>query len=252
MGKIVVLDFDGVIADSINECFLVSCLAYEHVEKVKREMLNIDGCFAKEAFARFRYLVEPANEYYYLIKTLHDRVGAASDIFVGSYEKNKLLYHEKSLSFCDDFFSIRKQVQCSFPREWIMLNPIYKGVKDSLDSLAKECEIFISSTKDEASIELILKQNNLNISKEHILGNSFGTHKPDHFVSILHRTGELKENICFVDDNINHLVKVQSVGIRCFMAGWGYNTEQMHRQANEMGFKVLTIDELKKMEILYG
>ena len=53
-------------------------------------------------------------------------------------------------------------------------------------------------------------------------------------------------DITFVDDKVNHLQRVAPLGVRCALAGWGFNGEAERRIAREQGFELLelaTVDE---------
>jgi hypothetical protein len=53
--------------------------------------------------------------------------------------------------------------------------------------------------------------------------------------------------ITFVDDKVNHLLRVAELGVRPVLAGWGFNTPREHGLARERGFEVAdlsTADEV--------
>ena len=61
MRKVLILDFDGVIVDSIDECFERSLDAYQ--------CLNSEfslSSYNKNLFYKYRYLVGPASHFVYL------------------------------------------------------------------------------------------------------------------------------------------------------------------------------------------
>ena len=54
----------------------------------------------------------------------------------------------------------------------------------------------------------------------------------------------------FVDDKVSHLEVVASLGVRCALAGWGYNGERESARARELGCLVLTLEDAEAR--LYG
>lgn len=247
MGKVIVLDFDGVIADSINECFLISYWAYKGVEKIKPDMLNIDDVLAKELFTKFRYLVGPGHEYYFLLKTIYGNLGRSNDGFLDLYKKNRKTYQHEARAFCERFFRIRKHVQTHLLGQWLRLNPLYQGIDKVIKKALLKNVVFIASTKDEASVNLLLKEKGLDISPENILGKSFSLNKREQLEEIIRRSGERTENVYFVDDNLTYLIRVRSLGINCFLASWGYNTLDVRQEAERLKIKSLTIQGLEEM-----
>jgi hypothetical protein len=51
------------------------------------------------------------------------------------------------------------------------------------------------------------------------------------------------EDITFVDDKLNHLIRVAPLGVRPVLAGWGHNTEREHSQARSRGFAIATLED---------
>ena len=51
--------------------------------------------------------------------------------------------------------------------------------------------------------------------------------------------------IVFVDDKVNHLDDVASLGVSCVLAAWGYNGARERALARDAGHQVLTIEGLE-------
>ena len=49
----------------------------------------------------------------------------------------------------------------------------------------------------------------------------------------------------FVDDKVNHLDAVSPLGVRCFLAGWGYNGPREHRLARERGYGICSLGDFE-------
>ena len=56
------------------------------------------------------------------------------------------------------------------------------------------------------------------------------------------RTGVEFKYITFVDDKVNHLVRVAELGVRPVLAGWGFNTDREHELAHMLGFEVADLE----------
>ena len=50
----------------------------------------------------------------------------------------------------------------------------------------------------------------------------------------------------FVDDKVNHLDAVASLGVRCALAAWGYNGRREHELAAERGYLVCDLDNVEE------
>ncbi len=244
MDKVIAFDFDGVIANSAYECFVVSYLAYKGIEPTEPEKLNIDDERAKTLFMKFRYLVGPANEYYYLMRTIEDGTDSNNDFFT-RYAKNKQLHQAAGRRFFDRFYRIRKQMQDRAAKRWIEMNPLYPGMEHIIEMVCSEERLYIASTKDEVSIDLVLRENGLAVPFGNILGKSFSLDKRVQLREIIHRTNYEAKKVYFVDDNPTHLAHVKSLGVNCFLASWGYNTVETRKNAEELGIKSITMHDLK-------
>lgn len=244
MSKVIALDFDGVIANSVHECFLVSYWAYKGVERIDSDMFNLDDNRTKESFMKFRYLVGPADEYYYLMETIEDGTDSNND-FLTHYEKNKQLHQAAGRRFFDRFYMIRKQMQDRFAQQWIELNRLYPGMERIIEMACSEERLYITSTKDEASIDLVLRENGLAVPFDSILGKSFSLDKKVQIQRIISKSGRQPGSICFIDDNPTHLIRVKPLGVNCLLARWGYNTPQGRQHAEEQGIKSITIQDLE-------
>ena len=65
MSKVLILDFDGVIVDSIDECFERSSDAY----KCLNDEFYVSSYY-KKLFYKYRYLVGPASHFVYLFDAI--------------------------------------------------------------------------------------------------------------------------------------------------------------------------------------
>ena len=233
----VILDFDGVVIDSIDECLLISYCAYHRLSPEGRISLERIPENARRCFKEFRYLVGPAQEYWYLWKSI-ESMRADKEIKREFYQLRQKPPSDSRI-FEEDFFRLRKTFRETQKKEWLNLNPLYAGIDKDIKMLKKKRRIFISSTKDSESIELLCSTYNLPIATEEIYGKEDGLEKIEHVKKIAEFLSVEFEDIIFIDDNIEHLKKIHSLGIRPYLAGWGYNSAQMRDEAVKMGIQVI-------------
>lgn len=119
---------------------------------------------------------------------------------------------------------------------WLKPQQIYPGNLEVLrQAFTRFDGVSICTTKDKASVEALLDTVGLKmliLSKEHtfdkkiqlyILSASFGVEP---------------KQILFVDDLLDNLLKVSSLGVNVALAGWGYNCAQSRAEAKQMGIPV--------------
>jgi len=47
------------------------------------------------------------------------------------------------------------------------------------------------------------------------------------------------KDIYFVDDQVNHLIKVKSLGVNVFLAGWSYATKAQKEEAKRQNIPII-------------
>ena len=67
--KVLVFDFDGVIADSQKECLFLSYQTFMNLDLSNYDLDQIPKSFSKK-FMQYRYLVGPPEEYLSLCKSI--------------------------------------------------------------------------------------------------------------------------------------------------------------------------------------
>jgi len=245
--KTLIFDFDGVIVNSSRECFLIAWWAYHGVEEIEEEMFVQDHLEAELVFNKFRYLVGPAHEYYFLLKSICDHLGICNGSLPDLFKKYSKECERESRTFSAKFFRIRDIARDKFRKRWIGLNPLYPGMPEFLRWCLKKKIIYIASTKDENSIDTIIKENRLEIPREHIFGKERCLDKRTHVREILRQTNYFPAEVAFIDDNPLHLARVRPLGVKIVFASWGYGGPHGKAAALKLGAKILTIPKLKEM-----
>lgn len=76
-----ILDFDGVICDSIDECMLTSYNSFNDTNIIN--ICEIPTQY-KKYFYEYRFYVRPAKEYFLLCKAYSDNIDLTMSIFFGN------------------------------------------------------------------------------------------------------------------------------------------------------------------------
>lgn len=209
------LDFDGVIVDSIDECYVISTETYYGFAK-----FTYDPEEYKEQFYTYRGLVKPAREYLNLHRAIEERFGGAVENIDGLFHKSvKQTTIEESDSFEKKFFFARSQRQNKDFAGWIEMNPLTNFGK-TLVGLPNS-NVYIVTTKNRMATEAIL--GHYRIAVAGIYANeeikSAGS-KGTLIRSVLDAMNE--SEAIFVDDAIEHLDTVNDKRVKCYFAAWGY------------------------------
>lgn len=210
------LDFDGVVIDSMYECLQTSYSALSRLKKSQGKMVPSNP--RPEEISLFylnRGLVRPSRNYYALwewIQKMPDKKFSLSEfeLFAASFGK-------ELTNFENIFHGIRADEIKRSPKAFVEKNPLYVGVKEIWRELPRP--LFIVSTKDHESIQLILDSHNLSV--ERIYGKGTGP-KAQTILQLADSYNTPVKNVCFLDDNSQHAIDVQTIGSKTALAMWGY------------------------------
>ncbi len=238
--KALVLDFDGVIADSARESFAVALATYRDL-RPDSHLEGDEGTY--RSFVDFMPLGNRAEDYGVILAAIEAKAAlpdqAAYDAFRASEDPDWLLrYHRR-------FYEIRGAMARNDPAAWRALMPPYPAFVDLLRRRVGEVIYALATAKDRGSVESLLREYGIAdfFLPERIMDKEAGTRKAGHLEALQDLLGVDWEDITFVDDKVNHLDAVAPLGVRCALAAWGYNGPREWALAGERGYVVCTLED---------
>lgn len=234
--RLVFLDFDGVICNSVLECLYSATIAY-YSKYLKVQLPSLPLSF-KERFVRYRPFIRTGEDYV----VLADLVARGVEIHKQEeFDQELQSYPVESLSlFRDLFYQTRRELIAHDFLHWMRLNPLYSGVKEPLQEVAQDPSVYILSTKVSDLIHKILLYHGIDWPEQRILYSHTIT-KKEIIGSILASTGD--SQAAFLDDQLDHLrVAMEDNRISPFLAGWGYVKPEWLEQKE---IPVLPIEEFR-------
>jgi phosphoglycolate phosphatase-like HAD superfamily hydrolase len=260
---LLILDFDGVISNSIHDSVRTSVNAYmevrpDHGIPLKAPLDTAESVFAfekrhPELFARFRRLIPMGNraEEYLVIWSLIDsgRADAVADQsgFERARQAIPLRLRE---AYAGRFYGLRVEWQDRDPEVWARLLPPFEGIPEALRGLKDRFGLAVATSKDLRSVHLLLRNYGVDdcFPPEWILDKEFSYSKRDHLLRLREISGLPFDRMHFVDDKLIHLQAVKDLGVHACLAQWGFNSEQEHRLAAEEGFTLLSLEAFGRLE----
>jgi len=253
---ILALDFDGVLCDSSREVFVVAVDTYAALEPdsaLLGQLLPLrddaaDGGYEHmetEIYKRFRDLLPLGNRAEDFGVSLR---AIESDAAIGDQEAYDAFYREIGQPWLDRFhrrfYECRGGLREGDVRRWLRLHLPFPGLADTLRRHKERTLPAVATAKDARSVRLLLDELGFDnvFDAELILDKESGVEKTHHLRVLHERTGAEFEDITFVDDKVNHLVRVAELGVRPVLAGWGFNTDREHVLAHQLGFEVADLD----------
>tara|TARA_B100000579_G_scaffold433684_1_gene452950 strand:+ start:34 stop:720 length:687 start_codon:yes stop_codon:yes gene_type:complete len=217
MKEAIFLDFDGVIVDSIHECYKIS---YETFFGFYVPIINIEDYRAQ--FIKNRYLVRPVYQYMILhqvlIKLFNNEI-SHMEIKDSFYKIDRQTHDDLKKNFEDSFFNKRKYYRQN-KEQWLNMHYITEFGKTLQNKVLSD--YYIITTKDKDSVKLLSKLYNINIK------NIFGKEE----YNLTQSKGKIITNFLnssdydsaiFVDDAVDHLRSVNDDRIKVYYADWAYD-----------------------------
>jgi hypothetical protein len=231
---IAVLDFDGVICDSIDECLVASFHAYYDLQG---KPVPAGGPAARrDSFARMRVFIR-SGEDYVLIQQLIDRSIEVSD--QGQFDEQMRAVGPREMArFHELFYSSRAALMARGRDAWLAMNRIYPQARAALLASAGR-PLYILSTKRPQYIHDILGHEGIAVPAPQVLYSGDKRKLP--LVEGL-RTGGGFARALFVDDQVDHLLRNPYPLVSVYLASWGYVASE--EPARAAGVPVLRADDL--------
>ncbi|MCH8003112.1 MAG: hypothetical protein IH934_00635 [Nanoarchaeota archaeon] len=252
--KVLTLDFDGVIADSQMEClFLVSHTYLKFNENTKLfggqalTFDNFDGLKEKykettEKWKSLRPYIVDAFCYYVVLYIIDKNITVSNQeefnkirekLIPGNYDKCVEHFHDG-----------RYNMQRGHLREWLKLETPFRKIIDEIKKLENKYTITIATNNKEELVQVFLDE--YGIKPKIITDSTLSSNKIEHLEYIKNKLKADFDQIYFVDDQVKHFPKLMALGVKCYLATWGYNNEQQIKEAKEHGVTLLDEDNFYK------
>jgi phosphoglycolate phosphatase-like HAD superfamily hydrolase len=242
--KALVLDFDGVVADSVREAFRVALDTYTSM-RPESGLRARDRDALAAGFREIMPLGNRAEDYGAALCAL-DACHALPD--QAAYDAFKAGLDPAWLrGFHKRFYQVRSALAAADPAGWHVLIRPYEPVLALLRRRAGEVALAIATAKDRASVGRLLAAWGAGdlFGPGRVLDKETGVSKVAHLEHLQRELGLDFPEMTFLEDKVNHLEAVAPLGVRCALAAWGYNGPREHRRARELGFLVCTLDDVE-------
>ena len=221
--RAIFLDFDGVLFDTVREAYAVSMIALGRSARIVD--VNFDSAHF-EKFSRYRYLIGPAWNYYYLIRAIDEETLASGNEVESEFRKSLGQWKEgEHRSFEENFFQTRNRLRESDRNGWLSLIVPYGMVDDVRTLLQNHPEkFFMVTTRDRESVIHLLRLHRLEIPEDNIFAKeeyAVCNSKMEIIRSLI--SDRQIEKSMFIDDLEDHLAACKVVeNLLPLQAMWGY------------------------------
>ena len=242
MVKYLALDFDGVVADSINECLVTAHHAYSRFRGKHSFYLDLQAFSPQlvDAFRRMRPLIRRGEDYVFVMQAFEEKKALQDQQQFDSY----LDFNEdRRENYRRLFYAERVRLQESNRESWLDLNPLYPGVASFLRGLLNPASTFVVTTKDLASVRLIFERHAIAVPDENLFQCTRDYRKPKILDKIAREQEIAQGHLHFVDDHVATVLEVKrNSGATCYCATWGYNTPNQLESLPAEGVEALSLE----------
>lgn len=260
--KILALDFDGVIVDSVLDSLFVGHNTYLRLygREVKK---NFGGePFIFENWEKIKRNYQKEIKYY---RTLRPYIRGATDygLIQKLMEEKKVIESQEEFDnyrnsvdfdfedYEKEFYKERERLQNIDYRAWFNLEPPYPKIIQGMKKLLEEeIKIVIATSNRRKAITKSFTPEyfGFTIEPKDILDKRFGEDKSEQMIHIVKFYKVNFEDIYFVDDQVSHLIQTRPLGIKVILAGWSYATEAQKEEARKQD--ILVIEREKDFYII--
>ena len=251
--KILALDFDGVIVDSVLDTLFVGHNAYLRLYGPGKKKYFGGKLFTFENWEETKKQHQEEIKYY---RTLRPYIRGATDygLIQKLIEENKFIKNQeifdnyrKAVEFDfeayeREFYKERERLQNINYRAWFNLEPPYPKVIEGIKKLLEEGTkvVIATSNRRKAIAESFTPEYfNFTIKPEDILDRRFGEDKSEQMKHIVKLYNVKFEEIYFVDDQLSHLIQTRPLGVKVILAGWSYATDIQKEEARKQKIPVI-------------
>lgn len=232
---ILALDFDGVIWDSVGECFVMARRAYQN-------LYGLPCADLEAAFRRGRWLVRTGGDFLLILQlAMADPEGDLGEFSPQRFDELRQQHLAECQSFVEEFYALRALSRDQHWQEWVSYQQPYPVFLKQLEVLRDQGlfqKMVICTTKDAQSARMLLQSAGLELP---IYGRESALHKGEQIGKLCQEYGVKPQQIFFLDDLIENLEQVRPTGARCALAAWGYNTRAERERARHMGYPVIEV-----------
>jgi len=255
--KVLAIDYDGVIVDSVMDSLFVSHNAYLKVYGNANKK-NFGGeLFTFKNWSLIKEKYKKEIEYY---RSLRPYIRGATDygLIQQLMEEGKYITSQREFDeyreevefdfqkFHDAFYQARRDAQQESFEGWLSLSPPYKEFIKGIRKFVQEgikVMIATSNRREYIARAFLPEYYDIPVAIDDMLDFSFGEDKSSQMHYICDKYSVNYSDIYFVDDQLAHLEQTRQLGINVFLAGWSYATEQQKKIARDKTIPVIEGEE---------
>ena len=234
---VLVLDFDGVICDGLNECLLSSWNTWYELgvaDFSEDTLSHIPQAFTK-CFTLVRNFVRHSG-HFVVPFVMEGMVFASAREFESAYEQ---ITAETARRFLSGLEHYRRQIIKERKETWLRMHHFFDGMEGVLRNRLEK--LYVVSGKDLPSIKCLLESKGIELPTDHIYASQRSKLAALH--GIKKQEGIDAKQLVFCDDNFSNMQEAKREGFSALWADWGYQTSEDRERAKASGISAVSLRE---------
>lgn len=238
--KLIALDYDGVICDSQLECLAVGFNAYRKSRKTtlfgNKEFTcnNFNALIDKNKkiigrYKSLRPFVIDAFCFYVILHIIDKEIKVENQDEYNEIRNGVIDTYD---NFVKKFYEERAVLQEKNFEGWLSFARPYPIIKD-LRKLSKYFTLAVATNNRESAIRGFLERYKIPVKA--VADSTMGIDKAKQIAFLKDKYKADYNGIFFVDDQVSHFPSLMKLGVRCFLATWGYNNKGQKEYARKIG-----------------
>ncbi|MEA2494237.1 MAG: hypothetical protein QOJ29_2148 [Thermoleophilaceae bacterium] len=231
--QVLVLDFDGVLCDSVDECLQIAWFAHTGAPARAFAEQGI-AAVPPVVAARFRrarpFMRQLAHFLVPLLDAPATRDAAAFDAYFAR------LPQEQTAAFAAAATAYRSAVRRAYSERWLTAHRVHARIA------AMAHDTYIATARDDASVTAILGAHDVQVTPARVFGSLH--EKTAALASIAALESARAQDVWLIDDSVQNCLAAHAAGFGACWASWGYRVPGDPAIACSAGIPAVTPDDL--------
>ena len=241
---VVAFDFDGVIGDSVYECYVQSMKATKDLGLGISPSKKVE-----KAFREGRPLITKAEHFVTILRLIQEHPEINFEMMSQAKFDMEFKKDSKKVErFLERFYHHRAEMQKISPAEWNALQKSFPKIARFIANVAKGHKVYIATTKNKAAVVDLLEKYGIHLPESHILSKDFSKDKNEQLKEIARQAQVPVGQIVLVEDAVKQAQKARGMGAKAVIVPYGYSTARQRAEAKKAGIASLNPSSKKKEE----